>query len=406
MRKFITWVLIILGALWLLGSCDGCGGCDDCSGGCDLTSGCESCVDLDACEKQYKGEITMNIHKYDGTILTIKGNRERGKKNCIINNSGEYETFGSYTVPERIGLRFEGLEYKDENGNYKTLLDSNQYISYNYLWRIKDKSEIDVYERWSNIYYRVCYVTSAGQFGSYRLDFDYYIGSQIEFTNSVENVFNSESHPRKTQVGYTAYYVDINGKTVEFPWVFGQTFNETHIAHFENVRYGEKILIKANWVSDTVKVELNFNVTDGNDVGNVVKTLTVGYDEDLSKYFGEYVNVQNRQFFGWYLDEDLTAKAPKEISANYKDTPLKLYAKHLEFKEIYIDLQDGKGAKEARAYEDGTFLIKNDSGVYAIEIPGTKDGKQFYGLSLDPQVEKRTLYGAIIPSGTYYAIYI
>ena len=405
MRKFITWVLIILGALFLLGSCDGCDGCDDCSGGCDLTSGCESCVDLDACEKQYKGEITMNIHKHDGTVLTIKGNRERGKKNCIINNSGEYETFGSYTVPKRAGYTYDGLEYYGPNG-YVDLYYGDKYINYNALWKIKDGSEIDVYENWDAKVYYVAY-RSSNDFGALQR-FNYAVGSEILLGSDISNVFNYDANDRKTLIGYTAYYKDRSGQEQTFEWTFGGKFNENHVALFEDNSgtINSEIIVRANWLADTVKVELNFNVTDGVDVGNVVKTLTVGYDEDLSKYFGEYVNVPNRQFFGWYLDEDLTAKAPKEISAAYKDTPLKLYAKHLEFKEIYIDLQDGKGAQPARAYEDGTFLIKNNSGVYAIEIPGTKDDKQFYGLSLDPQDERRTLYGAIIASGTYYATYI
>ncbi|MBR5439460.1 MAG: hypothetical protein IKV61_04510 [Clostridia bacterium] len=406
MRKIITWILIIIGVMWFFGGCDSCGGCDDCSGGCDLTRGCDSGCSVDSCEKEYKGEITMNIHRNDGSVLVVKGNREYGKKNTIFNNSGDYETFGNYTIPERVGYNFGGLEYTDVNGYSRTLLSNSGYINYENLWKIKDKSTIEVYERWNAIYYRVSYVTSAGQFGSYRQDADYCMGSQIVLDSNIQEVFNSESHPRKTQVGYTAYFENNNGDTVELPWTFDQTFNESHIEYFKNVKYGDKkIFVKANWVSDTVQVKLHFKYKDGNDIDEIEQTLTVGYDEDLTKYFEEYVDAPKRQFFGWYLDEAFEASAPREISASHANTPLVLYAKHLEFKEIYIDLQDGNGPRLARAYEDNeTFLIQDSKGAYTIQIP-EKSGKLFYGLSLNPQEEERTLYVDIIESGTYYPTY-
>ena len=402
MREFITTVLVILGILFLIGSCE------DCSGGCDLNDGCASSCSscASACEKQYKGEITLNIHKYDESILTIKGQRERGKKNCIINNSGDYETFGTYSVPKRVGFTFDGLVYYDEDGYSKELLSYGKYINYSNLWKIKDKKVIEVYEKWNPIEYRVTYVTNQGLNSSYYTDYYYSIGEEIEFTQLIDNVFKRDYDERKQINGYVAYFENVNGEFVEFPWSFNQTFDENIANCYEDVRFGElRIFVKANWLADKVKVELNFNYSDGNDNVVAPKILVVGYDEDLSKYFSEYVSAPNRQFMGWYVDEELTAKAPKQISKNYETTPLKLYAKHLEFKTIYIDLQDGKGAKDARAFEDGTFLIKDSNGAYTIEIPEQKDGAFLYGLSLSIGGQVVRDYEKILENATYYTRY-
>ncbi|MBO5851135.1 MAG: hypothetical protein J6R29_02245 [Clostridia bacterium] len=399
MRKVITWILIIIGVLWLFGGCDGCNDCSDCSGGCNLVR----CDEMDSCEKQYKGKVKLIIHKWDGSEIVVEGTRDSSKKNYIVKYIDDNQTFGTYLPDERVGYRFVGLYYYNENSNSKYILDngSTTYVNFEQLWRIKDGATVDVYESWNTNVYSVDFVTSTNS--NYYTTYSYYIGSNIELSSSIQNVFSSEINDRKQNVGYTAYYTNKNNEPVEFEWTFGGEFNEEIIEHFENMHYTNngKLKVKQNWVADKVRVEFNYCYGDGLDTQIYPRELAVGYDEDLTKYFTDVVTDENREFFGWYLDEAYEIKAPKEIGKEYETVALKLYAKHLTFKEIKIDLLDGKGPISARVYE-----FKNgEQPTLSINIPQVA-GKIFRGLSNVPQDNGALYYAGIEAGKTYYLSYI
>ncbi len=382
MGKVVTTILIILGLIWLGGGCEDCG---DCSGGCDL--GCGSCFECS--EPVYNGKITLNIHKWDGSVVTVKGHRDSNKSGSIFNYSNEQSTFGSYNHGKRIGYKFGGLYYT-RGSSKKYIMSSSNSIYYDTLSRIEDDQEIEVYETWNAIDYPVTYITNDGLL---KLEQYYTIGETIEFTQDVQNVYNTELNDRRQVTGYTAYYTDANQQLHEFEWTFGGTLTESLISIYDELPYINdlsNIFVKQNWISDTVKVEFNYGY------GNLEpEVITVEYDANLVKYFLDKVDTENREFFGWYIDSAFTTKAPTEIGKEYTTTPLKLYAKHMEFKMIYVDFQDGKSAVEARVYEDGTLSVNTD-----------KDGKDFYGLSDDPASYSRISYAGLTQGQKYYAIYL
>ncbi len=357
-------------------------------------SGCSN-LPLTSCSQDYKGEITFKIHKWDESIVSAKGIREPGKTGSMIFSNGEYETFGSYKIDTRVGFTFGGLQYLANDGYYREVMDYRRYINYENLWTITNGSVVDVYEKWTPIEYRVTYVSDENEDNSELVyNSSYYMGDQIVLTEEIEAVLTKKAHPRKKIVGYTAFFTSVLNEDVSFDWTFGGEINENVIKYFNQVQYGSnRIFIMANWESEKVKVEFNFNYSDGND--NVIepKVIEVGYDENLSKYFSEYVKDQSVEFFGWYIDENLTILAPQEIGDEYKNTPLSLYAKHLEFKAIQIDLQDGKSPLKVRIYEDGTLSVNLD-----------KEDKKFLGLSASQNLVKLE-YEKIISGKTYYAIY-
>lgn len=383
MKRIIT-ILICISFILLLCNCASVYG----------ENGCSS-LPLTSCSQDYKGEVTFRIHKWDDSIVNAKGIREPGKTGSIISSNGEYETFGSYKIDARVGFTFSGLQYLSNDGYYREVMDYRKYINYENLWTITNGSVVDVYEKWTPIEYRVTYVSDGNEdANTITYESSYFVGDQILLTNDIEAVLAKNARPRKNIVGYTAFFVSVLNEDVTFEWTFGGKVNETIIKYFNQVQYGSnRIFVIADWESEKVKVEFNFNYSDGND--NVIepKEIEVGYDEDLYKYFGEYVKDQNIEFLGWYLDENLTIVAPQEISDEYKNTPLALYAKHLEFKDIKIDLQDGKSAISARIYKDGTLSIILD-----------KEDSEFLGLSSSPNATKLD-YDKIISGKTYYAIY-
>lgn len=384
MRKVITTVIMIFVILALIGACDDCDGCD---------SGCGSSCETSSCESKYEGEITLKIHTYNDSVITAKGDRDSNNSKNIVKYNGQYHTFGEYVPTKRTGYTFGGLYYKI-GSQYNYIMSGEEYgynIDYDELYKIKNKEVLDVYESWNAINYSVKYV--ANEMDTYYIIYDYYVGSVIELSQNVENVFNRNTSSRKQVIGYTAYYYDKNNELVEFDWAFGGSFNETLISHFENMNYtnGGIITVKQKLLADKVKVELNFLYSDEN--GNQIpsKTIQVGYDEDLAKYFSEGVTAKNVEFMGWYLDVSLTQVAPKEISKQYENTPLQLYAKHKEFKSIKVNLQNGNPAVDARIYSDGTLSIDVENG-------------NFYGLSNTTDM-KRLPYSAIVDGETYYATY-
>ena len=84
-----------------------------------------------------------------------------------------------------------------------------------------------------------------------------------------------------------------------------------------------------------------------------------------------------------------------------KNTVLKLYAKVLEYKTIYIDFQDGNAPVEARIYPE----IGGNGFTFSINVE--KDGKTFYGLSDAPDSYSRVAYySAMTKNQTYYAVYL
>lgn len=380
MGKFVSTALTILFFIWIINGCGSCLGCDGCNG-------CSDCSD-----PVYTGTITLNIHTWDDETIVAKGNRESGKKNCIYNSTGDYTTYGNYKPDTRIGYQFNGLYYLD-GSRMIYLMDYEGYIDYYNLTRIKDKSTIEVYESWNKKSYTVYYALNSNQ--EYTLSYGYSIENAILYDMSIESFFNQELNDRKTVTGYTAYYIDVNNQLKEFAWKFEGTFNETIIKHYDDILYTQPdaIFVKQNFVSDTVKVEFNYNYPN-----KQTKTITVGYDEDLNKYFTDEINDSTIEFLGWYLDANFTTKVPAEISKEFESTPLKLFAKYSEYKTIYIDLQDGTTPVAARIYTDGTLSI-------SIE----KEGKIFYGLSSQPTSPtnfSKLAYSAIINGQTYYATYI
>ena len=377
MGKFVSTALTILFFIWIINGCGSCLGCDGCNG-------CSDCSD-----PVYTGTITLNIHTWDDETIVAKGNRESGKKNCIYNSTGDYTTYGKYKPDTRIGYQFNGLYYLD-GSRMIYLMDYEGYIDYYNLTRIKDKSTIEVYESWNKKSYTVYYVLNSNQ--EYTLSYGYNIENAILYDMSIESFFNQELNDRKTVTGYTAYYIDVNNQLKEFNWKFEGTFNESIISHYDNILYTQPdaLFVKQHVVSDTVKVELNFNCN-----GISSKTLTVGYDEDLNKYFTDEVQSSELEFFGWYTDVSFNNKVPTEIGKEYESTPLKLYAKVLQFKTIYVDLRDGNSPVEVRAYTDGTYSIDFN-----------KPNKIFYGLSPNPESLSRLEYNYLTSGQTYYASYI
>ena len=393
MRKVITWIIVILVVMWLFGGCDSCGSCNDCS---DCSGGCNLVRCDESCKKEYKGKVKFIIHKWDGSEITVEGKRESDKKDTMINFVGDNQTFGNYTPYKRVGYMFGGLYYT-KNGQSKTVLDYDSYyditeVNFQRLWEIKDGETVDLYETWHKRVYEVRYVSSTNS--NYYTTYSYNIDSNIELSQNIQYIFSTEAHDRKTLVGYTAFYTSKENELVEFEWTFGGKIDEALIVnHFENTLYTNNcvISVKQNWVADKVKVELNFLYVDGNDNQILPKEITVGYDEDLTKYFTEEVTAQNVEFMGWYLDSTLTTPAPKEISKDYETTPLQLYAKHKEFKSIKIDLQNGNPPVDARVYSDNTISI--DMG-----------NNYFYGLS-DTTSMKKLPYAVLVEGETYYATY-
>ena len=161
MKKFITTILIIIFACFPI-----------------IFNGCKDGGNTSfySCKKEYTGNVTLKIHKWNNEVVTANGHRNIEKNDGIITHNGSYFTFGSYKVDDRIGYTFGGLKYNDGYSD-KFIMTSNKDINHRNLWEIENNRKVDVEEYWIPINYKVDYVTNIGE---EKVEKYYNIGAVIE----------------------------------------------------------------------------------------------------------------------------------------------------------------------------------------------------------------------------------
>ena len=377
MGKFIVIMIIVL--MILSGSCGDCGACDGCDscdgGGCSSCSSCESCDDGYSRDERYYfdenyGEITLKIHRADGTLLELKGDRNTSNPNSLFYvSAGEYRIRGlSYS--EDVGYEYE-LYIKMDNTTYK-FYDENNGVNTVYNKRLmyyhKNGSVVEVTEERRIIRYNVAYVIELGNKRE-QLDYIYSVGDTVmtqEIQDKLGQVFGG------TRYEFNGFVVDGTTRTFNTDGVVDKEF----IKQFNGSR---GIMVRSVSQGQKVKVKLHYNLQNVSDEEKLVP-----FNVNLNTLWE--MNLSNVEFFGWSISPVEELYWTGEIPEKYATETLDLYAVHKTYKEINIQ------GTTARVYNDNTLSISIPNG--AMGLKESMDAKQYFKLS--------KLYDYVQEGKTYY----
>jgi len=365
MGKIISTILTILGVLFLLGmcdgACDGCGcggsiGCDGCDiscDGCDIVDcgGCGSCDDCtddgDYYDPRYDfvkhtGNITLKIHRADGTTKELSGSRNLDDPNSIFYYSGSKYRIRDFGYADEVGYEYR-LELAMDDTTY-TFYDENNGINTTFNSRLmffhNDGAVVELTERRTAITYQVTYIIEANG-RSETLTYDYNAGGTVfvqELQDKLGQVFSGSRYMFEKFV--------IDGTQTEF-----KTDGVVNAEFVRQFNGGKSITVRAVSIGQKVNVKLHYNMEGVND-----ETKIVPFNFDLNSLWD--LQVEKVQFFGWSTTPDGAKLWSGDIPEQYTTETLELYAIHKHYKEIQIEGQ------AVRVYDDNTLSItKPDNAV-------------------------------------------
>ncbi len=345
MGKIITAIVVIFILLVMSGTCEDCGCGVSCGDGCDGCDGCGSCESCEDCSESKRderyyfdshyGEITLKIHKADGTTVELSGTRDSSDPNSIF-------YYRDYKY------RIRGLSYADDLGYFYSLsikMDSTIYRFYDedngvstifgnrLMYYHKDGSTIDLYETRSEITYSVNYMIELNGVRE-QVYCNYTIGKTIlkdEIQNAIDRVFSGSRY-------------DFNGFVIDGTKKLFDTEGEVDRDFI--LQFGTKtsITVKAVAQGQKVNVKLHYNLSGVEDeVRQVPFNIALDSLWDLP--------IDKLEFLGWSISPTEFIKWTGEIPEKYVTETLNLYAVHKFYKEITIDGQ------AAKVYEDNTLSI-------------------------------------------------
>ena len=404
MKKFISILLVLVTALSVTIFTTGCSG------------------------ESHWGEITFVIHYANGNVKSIKGTRSLGDKDDLLAQAkkGNFATLRGYEI-DNPGYVTK-LYYYPKKNKKQLFLDATTFNTTLYH-SFKDGKTIDLYEETYQRQYSVYYYIGNEPY----IHENYYYGDDIVITDMMKQEL-AVATPNRHYAGewkvtfWKSQYGD-TPKDRDYTWTFDTKFSTEQDEMFvyedtwkDSIWYTDsgiqRIWLNDYWIAIDVtavfkpnKVNVRFNY-NYNGLSPTVKQ--VGYNENLDGYFEEVKQEDLKyDFFGWYKDSNLTIKHNNEIDAYYEQDGniLDLYAKVKQYKDIKVNLGDGKGFIDAKVYSPYISSTNGYEESVVNIVPQAPTGKYFIGWSENEDGSKRLdtskydLFTLMESGKKYYAVY-